>query len=252
MLQIKDLSLIRTSRDYRNSSIRDMVIEAAQAPITFFTRKKITEHFLKNISLSVTQGERIALIGRNGSGKSTLCRIIAKQLFPSEGSIALQGRVSLFSQIEESFFKDLTGRENLQLFIAFIYSHLAKKMQTVLLQDCITFSGLDKKIDRPVYSYSLGMLSRLALSLITAYQHDILVLDEVHNHADINFRKSVSARFEKTVTSSKTLILVSHYEEDLLKNCDRGLVLEKGQIIFDGPLQKALACYKLLPRDTYV
>ena len=252
MLKIRDLTLIRTTRNYQNSSIKSLLIEAALAPVSFFTQQKITEFFLQDINIDLLPGDRVAFIGRNGSGKSTLCRLIAGQLFPSSGTITRNLKVSLFSQLEESFFAELTGKENLEFFLHAIFPEIDKDKFQNIFEDCISFSGLEKRIDRPIETYSLGMVSRLALSLLTAHHHEILILDEVHNHADENFRKKFSARLANTIHGSQSLIVVSHYFEDLLTSCNRGIVFDSGRIIFDGSIEKAVACYKLMPPVDHV
>lgn len=252
MVQLKNVSLIRTSRDYENASLKNLAVQAFQAPLHFFTKKKITEYFLKEINLTINHGEKVALIGRNGSGKSTLCRVIAKQLFPSSGQLHSDIRINLFSQIENCFFRELTGRENLEFLFDFIYENLSPEKKQLLIDEAIDFSGLEKKIDRPIENYSLGMISRLALSLITAHPHDFLILDEVHTHADSDFRKKISGRLERIIKNSKSFLLVSHYEEDVTKNCQRGILLDHGKVLFDGPIEKAIALYNFLPKETHV
>ena len=251
MLKLEQIHLMRTSEIYRSSSIQDFFIQALQSPYKFFTDKRISEFFLKNINFQITTGEKVAVFGRNGSGKSTLCKLIAQQLFPSSGQINLSCKASLFSQLDSCFFKELSGHENLKFFIGWIYRHLSQKEQENLVRDCIEFSELSDKIDRLVYTYSLGMLSRLALCIITAAPHELLILDEVQTYADSYFRKKISGRMKNLVYSSQATLIISHYEDDLISMCERGIVIDQGQIIFEGPYAKALAIYKLQTTGTH-
>src|SRR3989338_5723905 len=117
------------------------------SPIKALTSTKATEFFLKDITLKIENNERVAILGKNGSGKSTLCRLMASQLFPSSGALANTFEVGLFSQIERSFYKELSGRENLKFFIKFIYNKLSEQDQLQLLKDTVDFSELSKAID---------------------------------------------------------------------------------------------------------
>ena len=96
------------------------------------------------------------------------------------------------------------------------------------------------------------MISRLALSLITAFPHDFLILDEIHNHADEGFRQKISTRMKKTIETSATFIIVSHNLDDLILSCERGIVFDAGRVLFDGNIEKAIACYRLLPIAEHV
>jgi ABC-type polysaccharide/polyol phosphate transport system ATPase subunit len=216
------------------------------SPIKTLIEKNNTEYFLRDINLEIQSGERIAVLGRNGSGKSTLCRLIASQLFFSSGSISNTFDVKLFSQIEQSFYKELSGRENLKYFMKFIYSDSNSTNREALVNNAVEFSELHQAIDRQVETYSSGMISRLALSLILAKKHNLLILDEIQSHADLNFRKKVSSRLKDVINSSDTVITVSHYLEEISETCERGIVLDGGRIIFDGNIVKAIAIYRLL------
>lgn len=246
MLKLSHINLIRTTSFYRSDTLKGLVTTALSAPIKYFTSAKNTEFFLKDINLSIAKGERVAFFGKNGSGKSTLCRIIAGQLFPSSGEIETSFKTSLFSQIEYNFYKELTGRENLKYFIKFLYPHENKQAQEHLLQKAIEFSELNSQIDRQLETYSAGMLTRLASSLILVKPHDLLILDELQTHADLNFKLKIADRLNDIIKTSNTVIMVSHYVDDLVKICTRGVVLDSGKIVFDGNIQKAASFYKVL------
>lgn len=237
---------MRTTSYYHGDTLKSFLTSAISAPVNSLIASKTTEFFLKDINLQICSNERVAILGKNGSGKSTLCRLIAAQLFPSSGTIENSFEVSLFSQIEHSFFRELSGRENLSFFIKFIYSHVGLPDQNGLLNDACDFSDLGLALNRLVETYSAGMISRLALSLILAKKHDCLILDEIHSHADAGFRKKVAERLKSVIKSSNSVIIVSHYPDEILEVCNRGIVMDQGKIIFDGNIEKAVACNRLI------
>ena len=237
---------MRTSSYYQADTIKAFFTSALSMPLKTLTTSKTTEFYLKNISFEINRNERVALLGKNGSGKSTLCRLIAAQIFPSSGNIENSFEVSLFSQIEHSFYKELSGYENLKFFIRFMYHQLTESEQAALLAEAVEFSELGNAAHRLVETYSAGMTSRLALSLILAKKHDFLILDEIHSHADIGFRKKVADKLQRVIKNSNSAIVVSHYPDEILDICSRGIVIDGGKIIFDGNIEKAIGCYRLL------
>ena len=237
---------MRTVSYYQADTIKAFFTSAMSMPLKTLTSAKTTEFYLKNISFEIGRNERVALLGKNGSGKSTLCRLIAAQIFPSSGFIENSFEVSLFSQIEHSFYKELSGYENLKFFISFIYHQISKAEQAALLAEAIEFSELGNGAHRLVETYSAGMISRLALSLILAKKHDFLILDEIHSHADIGFRKKVGDKLQRVIKNSNSAIVVSHYPDEILDVCNRGIVIDDGKIILDGNIEKAISCYRLM------
>lgn len=251
MLKFTNINLIRTNSYYQADTLKGFLTSAVADPLKMLTSAKTTEFYLKNINFEIGKNERVAILGKNGSGKSTLCRLIAAQIFPSSGIMENTFEVSLFSQVEHSFYKELSGKENLKFFISFIYHRLSKAEQTLLLNEAVVFSELGAAINRLVETYSAGMISRLALSLILAKKHDFLILDEIHSHADIGFRLKVANRLQKVIKNSNSAIIVSHYPDEILNVCTRGIVVDDGKILFDGNLEKAVACYQLLNLEAH-
>lgn len=242
---------MRTVSYYQADTIKAFFTSAMSMPLKTLTSSKTTEFYLKNINIEIGRNERVALLGKNGCGKSTLCRLIAGQIFPSSGVIENSFEVSLFSQIEHSFYKELSGHENLKFFISFIYHQLSTSEQAALLTEAIEFSELGSGAHRLVETYSAGMISRLALSLILAKKHDFLILDEIHSHADIGFRRKVSDKLQRVIKNSNSAIVVSHYPDEILEVCQRGIVIDEGKIIFDGNIGKAIGCYRLMNSEAH-
>lgn len=245
MLKLNNINLARTNSYYQSDTFKGLLTQTFTSSFKSFINSRKTEFFLNDVSFEVAPGERIALIGSNGSGKSSLCRIIAGQLFSTSGALENSFKVSLFSQIETAFYKELSGRENLKFFIKFLYADESSEQQLIYLENAISFSELGAEIDRQLETYSLGMISRLALSLILCKKHDLLILDEIHSHADFAFRKKVADQLKNIIDASQAVIVVSHQIDELAETCERGLLLENGKVIFDGNIQKAIACYKL-------
>lgn len=245
MLKLNNINLARTNSYYQSDTFKGLLAQAFPSSIKARIASRKTEYFLNDVTLEIAPGERIALLGNNGSGKSSLCRIIAGQLYCTSGELQNSFKVSLFSQIETAFYKELSGRENLKFFIKFLYSDESREQQLGFLENAISFSALGNEIDRQLETYSLGMISRLALSLILCKRHDLLILDEIQSHADFTFRKKVSDRLKNIIDSSRTVIVVSHQIDELAETCERGILLDNGKIIFDGNIKKAITSYKL-------
>lgn len=246
MVQFRQANLVRTTQTFKSQSFKGLIVDAIASPVRFFTQTRQTDFFLKDVSFEIQKGERVALLGRNGSGKTTLCRMIAKELFPSAGQAHCTSQVSFFSQLDACLIPELSGYENLQMLADFTLSHFNLQQKSRVIAECIEFSEIGEKIHHAVETYSQGMKSRLSLSFISAVPRDLLILDEVHTHADVGFRQKLSQRIRHLITESNIVIIVSHFEEDLRHVCNRGLVLDQGQIVFDGGIEKALACHRLL------
>lgn len=245
LLEVEGLDLSFPTRLYGNASVKDFFIQAVQAPWSVF-QKTNENHVLKNISFKVSKNDKIALIGINGSGKTSLCRCLAKILIPSGGNISSHCQIRSVIQTDAGFYSELTGRENARLLSFFLYKELSKKDREDVVAECISFSALGSYIDAPLETYSLGMKSRLSLALTTALPQELLILDEVYSHADEFFQHKIQHRLESQIKKSGAVIMVSHYEKDFINLCNRGLVLHKGELIYDGELATALNAYRFM------
>ena len=150
---------------------------------------------LENISMEINKGEVIGIMGANGSGKSTLLRVIAGIYAPDEGSVNVQGRITLLAGIGTGFQQDLTGRENIYL-TGSIYGY-SKREISDLENEIIEFSGIHDFIDRPIRTYSAGMRARLGFAIVSNLEPDILLLDEVMSVGDAEFRKKSREKIEE-------------------------------------------------------
>ena len=197
---------------------------------------------LNGIDLNVKKGEVVGIIGPNGSGKSTLLRVIAGIYAPDEGSIEVQGRITLLAGVGTGFNQNLTGRENISL-TASIFG-FSKKDILGMEEDIIDFSGIREFIDDPIRTYSAGMRARLGFAIISNLDPDILLLDEVMSVGDHEFRKKSRARIEELVKGKATVVIVSHSKSILKSLCDKVYFIQEGKIASSGDLEEAFELYE--------
>ena len=197
---------------------------------------------LNGIDLHVEKGEVVGIIGPNGSGKSTLLRVIAGIYAPDEGSVEVQGRITLLAGVGTGFNQNLTGRENISL-TASIFG-FNKKDILGMEEDIIDFSGIREFIDDPIRTYSAGMRARLGFAIISNLDPDILLLDEVMSVGDHEFRKKSRARIEELVKGKATVVIVSHSKSILKSLCDKVYFIQEGKITSSGDLEEAFELYE--------
>lgn len=197
---------------------------------------------LRNVSFNVMKGEVVGIIGRNGAGKSTLLKILSRITSPSDGSITLHGKVSSLLEVGTGFHSELTGRENIYLNGAIM--GMSKDEINRKFKKIVEFSELEEFIDTPVKRYSSGMSVRLAFSVAAHLDPDILVVDEVLAVGDLSFRnKCLNKIHGITSDSQRTVLFVSHDMSSIKALCSRVIVLEKGELIFDGDVNKGIQLY---------
>jgi ABC-type polysaccharide/polyol phosphate transport system ATPase subunit len=195
---------------------------------------------VSDLSFRVGRGEALGVIGRNGAGKTTLLRMIAGQLRPDRGEIMIAGRSAALIALQAGLKPSASGRENIHLKSA-IMGRRTEETAT-LEEEIIAFSELGDAIDRPVETYSSGMVVRLAFSTIIASRPDLLIVDETLAVGDFAFKQKCLARVRE-MKDQMALVLVSHSMGDVARFCDRVLVLDKGCVTFDGPPDAAIKHY---------
>lgn len=183
---------------------------------------------LKDIDLDVQKGEIFGIVGRNGAGKSTLMKVISKVLIPSEGRVWIKGRISPLLQLGAGFHYELTGRENIYLN-ATLLGHSHEEIEEKV-EDIIAFAEIGDFIEAPLRTYSSGMQSRLGFAVATAWQPDILILDEVLSVGDVAFQEKCIKRMELFRDSGATVLMVSHSINQVKDICQRALWLDNGKI----------------------
>ena len=197
---------------------------------------------LENINFEVKKGERVGIIGHNGAGKSTLLKLLCRVTAPSAGEIGLNGRITSMLEVGTGFHRELTGRENIYMNGAIL--GMTKKEIDAKIENIIDFSEVRKYIDTPVKRYSSGMYVKLAFSVASHLDSDIMIMDEVLAVGDMAFQtKCLNMMNELSRNEGKTILYVSHNMNTVRKLCDRAMVLDHGHVVFDGSVEEGIACY---------
>jgi len=196
---------------------------------------------LRDISFELKQGERLAIIGRNGAGKSTMLKLISRITEPTEGRIEYLGSVAAMLEVGTGFNVELTGRENVYLNGSIL--GMSKKEIDEKFDGIVEFAEIERFIDTPVKRYSSGMMVRLAFSVASTMNPDILIIDEVLSVGDMRFRQKCLKRMAEIADQDKTIICVSHVMNIVRELCDRAVLLENGRIVFDGDIEEAIRLY---------
>lgn len=196
---------------------------------------------LHNVSFSLEQGDRVALIGDNGSGKSTLLRVLAGIYPPSEGRVTVSGRIGALFDTVTGIHPNLTGYENIEIRARIL--GLGRRDVKALVPEITAFCELGEFMARPVRTYSTGMRLRLGFAISTAIRPQVLLIDEVIGVGDIHFRSKARQRLLELVEKSGILVFASHSPELLRQHCTKGLLLAHGRIDAFGPIEKVLDPY---------
>ena len=170
---------------------------------------------------------------------------------PTTGDICIDGNVRFIFNTSVGVLPMLTGRENVVLLVNLIYSEYSDKQKKEIIEDSIKFSELKKFIDTPFRTYSMGMQSRLCLSVISAKSSDLLILDEVFDGADEYFKDKVSKRIINIIDKSGAILFVSHNREQIHSICNRLIVLDKSKIVFDGDVTSGFNVYSNIVKRSY-
>lgn len=197
---------------------------------------------LQNINLSVGAGQVVGIVGRNGSGKSTLLRVIGGVIRPTTGAITIKGRVSPLLELGGAINPELTGRENTYLYGALF--KFSKEQMNEMIPQIMAFSELGVFFDVPVKTYSSGMVARLAFSIATQLQPEILLLDEILSVGDEQFQRKSFMRIKKLIDRGSIVVMVAHSSATIEQLCNRVVYLSKGEIIDDGKPRGVLAHYQ--------
>lgn len=193
---------------------------------------------LDDLSFQVGQGEAVAVLGMNGSGKSTTLKLVSGVLEPDGGRVLTRGRVAGLIEVGAGFHPDLSGRENVYLNAAIL--GMGRKEIDARFDDIVAFSEIGDFIDQEVKHYSSGMFMRLAFSVAIHVELDILLVDEVLSVGDAPFRAKCAQRIKELTARGITMLVVSHDMNMVRQLCERGIVIEKGKKVFDGPVEQAV------------
>lgn len=227
----------RTMRDAVSEGVRGLFRRGER------TRTPATEDFwaLRGASFEVRSGEVLGVIGRNGAGKSTLLKVLSRITEPSEGRVTLRGRVASLLEVGTGFHPELTGRENVFLNGAIL--GMSRREIRAKFDEIVAFADVERFLDTPVKRYSSGMYVRLAFAVAAHLEPEILVVDEVLAVGDAAFQRKCIGKMSEVGRSGRTVLFVSHNMAAVRLLCQRGIVLERGQVTHDGTIESAVAAY---------
>lgn len=238
MIDVSDVSMRFRMNSDRIRSLKEYLTTAARGKLRYdeFTA-------LDHVSFQVKRGETLGLIGRNGAGKSTMLKVIAGILKPTTGSVTCHGNIVPMLELGSGFDMDLTGRENIFLngaILGYSEKYLKDKYDEIL-----DFSELGPFIDSPIRTYSSGMLMRLAFSVATIVNPEILIVDEILAVGDAQFQDKSKKRMLELMNGGTTVLFVSHSMDQIREMCNHVVWLEHGQIKAAGPTQEVCDQYVL-------
>lgn len=236
IIQVNDVTMSFRMNNDRILSLKEFVTTALRGKLEYndFTA-------LNHVSFNVKKGETLGLIGHNGAGKSTMLKLISGILKPTKGSISVHGNVVPMLELGSGFDMDLMGRENIFLNGAILgYSENFLKSK---YDEVVAFSGLEQFIEMPIRNYSSGMLARLAFSVASMVEPEVLIVDEILSVGDADFQEKSKARMLELMGGGTTVLFVSHSLEQIREMCDRCIWLEHGQVKVIGSANEVCDAY---------
>lgn len=197
---------------------------------------------IDDLNLEIHKGEVLGILGKNGAGKSTLLKMITGVVFPTSGTLEVNGKISSLLELGTAFNPELTGYEN-------IYQHgqimgLSNDEIKLKEKEIIEFADIGEHLEQPVKTYSSGMFARLAFACAINVDPDILIVDEVLSVGDMAFQLKCFKKFEEFKEKGKTILFVTHSVADVIRNCNRTIIISSGKKIFDGSVKDGVEKYK--------
>jgi lipopolysaccharide transport system ATP-binding protein len=214
----------------RYQSFRDVLTTKVKSIFSKQTQQASLTDFwaLKDVDFDIQQGDRVGIVGRNGAGKSTLLKLLSRITEPTTGSISIKGRVASLLEVGTGFHPELTGRENIFLNGAIL--GMGRNEIKSKFDEIIDFAEVEKFLDTPVKRYSSGMLVRLAFAVSAHLEPEILIVDEVLAVGDSKFQKKCLGKMSEVSSDGRTILFVSHNTTFVRNLCNKGILLEKGQV----------------------
>lgn len=202
---------------------------------------------LQGVSFAIGDGEAVAVVGANGAGKSTLLSLVTRLAPPSSGEVMIQGRVAALLELGAGFHPDLTGRENVRLNASLL--GFTRRQAAALYDAIVDFSELHEFIDEPLRTYSSGMMLRLAFSVAVNLDPEVLIIDEVLAVGDQQFQAKCIEKIFQIRDQGRTILCVSHATALLRDLCARGLWIDHGRLMMDGPIHEVLVAYQAMQSE---
>ncbi|WP_233843755.1 ABC transporter ATP-binding protein [Dyella sp. 2HG41-7] len=222
--------------------LKQMVIPRLRKWLGRSSRSYFREFWaLNDVSFDVRRGEAVGVIGRNGSGKSTLLQIVCGTLEASNGEVRSHGRIAALLELGAGFNPEFTGKEN--VFLSGLVYGIPEETLKRRYQEIVDFAEIGEHIDQPVKTYSSGMYVRLAFAVAAFCDPDVLIIDEALSVGDVYFQRKCFKRINELREGGCTLLFVTHSLDTLMQLCDRGIVIDRGNMVFDGPAKPAVTEY---------
>lgn len=243
------ISISNLSKRYLIGKKKDSSLRGTLSSI-FKTGNSAEEEFwaLKDINFEILKGDVLGIIGKNGAGKSTLLKVLSQITTPTTGRIEINGRVASLLEVGTGFHPELTGREN--IFLNGTILGMTRKEVAAKFDEIVAFSGVEKFIDTPVKRYSSGMYVRLAFAVAAHLEPEILIIDEVLAVGDAEFQKKCLGKMKAVAGEGRTVIFVSHDIGAVKNLCNKGVLLENGQMKFIGDISSVISEYQSVSKNT--
>jgi ABC-type polysaccharide/polyol phosphate transport system ATPase subunit len=238
-IELTDVSLTFTIRQERKVTLKEYLTRAL---FLESRNPKVQVHALSGLNLTAYDGDRIGVIGHNGAGKSTLLKMLAGVYPPTKGTRVVEGRICSLFDIALGFEHEASGWENIK-YRGYLLGETPKTLQKKIHQ-IAEFSELGDFLHLPVRYYSSGMLVRLAFSISTAVEPEVLLIDEVLGAGDLAFQLKARERMRDMMAQARLMVLVTHETPTLHQICNRALWMQHGSVVMDGPPAAVVAAYE--------
>ena len=237
MIEVKDVTMKFRMSDEPINSLKEIFTTAVKGKLRF-------NEFLAldNVSFDLEKGKTLGLIGKNGAGKSTMLKLISGILKPTSGTIRTYGNIVPMLELGAGFDLELTGKENIYLngaILGYSKEYLESKYENI-----IDFAEIRDFIDMPIRNYSSGMMARLAFSIASVVEPEILIVDEILAVGDVAFQEKSFNRMKELMTGGATVLFVSHDMEKIEEMCDKVIWLERGKVVMFGDTDEVCKNYK--------
>ena len=244
MIDVQNVSMRFNLGIEKNNSLKQMAVDlfSKSAREKRKMHKKENEFWaLQDVSFKVEKGQVVGFVGSNGAGKSTLLKVVAGVMKATKGKVLVGGNICPMIELGAGFDLDLNARENIYLNGAVMgYS---KDFIDSKYQEIVDFSELHDFLEVPVRNFSSGMIARLAFSVATIVEPEILIVDEILSVGDLNFQKKSENKMRSLISGGTTVLYVSHSIESIKSLCDKVVWLEHGKVIQVGTAEKVCAAY---------
>lgn len=237
MIHINHVTMDYKIQKEHIKSLKEYLVSLLKGKVSYENFRAID-----NVNLHMKKGEVCGIIGRNGAGKSTLLKMIAGVLTPTIGDIKIEGSIAPMLELGAGFDHDLTARENIYLNGAILgYS---RKFLESKYDEIVAFAELEDFIENPVRTFSSGMIMRLAFSIATLVEPEVLIVDEILSVGDAHFQKKSGDRMKQLINGGTTVLMVSHSNNQIREICSRVIWLEHGKVIMDGDSETVCSEYE--------